>query len=71
MADVMSLELEIYGSHGMQAWRYSAMLEMIAAGRLTPGDIVGRRLQLNEAGQALANLGTSPDLGISLISNFL
>jgi alcohol dehydrogenase len=69
MADVMSQELEIYGSHGMQAWRYSAMLEMIAAGRLAPGDLVGRRLHLNEAGQALANLGASQDLGISLISN--
>jgi alcohol dehydrogenase len=70
MADVMSQELEIYGSHGMQAWRYSAMLEMITTGRLASGDIVRRRLHLSEAGQALANLDASRDLGVSLISNF-
>jgi hypothetical protein len=36
MAQVIGHELEIYGSHGMQAWRYDAMLSMITAGKLDP-----------------------------------
>lgn len=32
MAQVIAHELEIYGSHGMQAWRYDAMLEMMNQG---------------------------------------
>jgi alcohol dehydrogenase len=32
MAKVIGHELEIYGSHGMQAWRYGAMLDMMSAG---------------------------------------
>ncbi len=31
MAQVIGHELEIYGSHGMQAWRYDAMLSMLSA----------------------------------------
>ncbi len=36
MDKVIANELEILGSHGMQAYRYDAMLEMIRAGKLHP-----------------------------------
>ena len=36
MAQVIGHELEIYGSHGMQAWRYDAMLKMLETGKLQP-----------------------------------
>ncbi len=34
MAQVIGHELEIYGSHGMQAWRYDAMLAMLQTGKI-------------------------------------
>ena len=43
MDKVIAHELQILGSHGMQAFRYEAMLEMIRAGKLTPQRLVGRR----------------------------
>jgi alcohol dehydrogenase len=70
MAQIVSQELEIYGSHGMQAWRYDAMLTMIAEGKLTPERLVGRRIDLEEAVDALVGMDGARDIGISVITSF-
>jgi alcohol dehydrogenase len=70
MAQIIGHELEIYGSHGMQAWRYDEMLAMIASGRLAPEKLVGRRITLEEAVSALVSMDTSRDIGISVITSF-
>ncbi|MBX9457292.1 MAG: zinc-dependent alcohol dehydrogenase family protein [Rhizobium sp.] len=70
MAQIISHELEIYGSHGMQAWRYDAMFAMIATGKLAPQRLIGRRITLEEAVPALIGMETSRDLGISVITTF-
>ena len=41
MAKVLANELEILGSHGMQAYRYTEMLAMITAGDLSPEKLIG------------------------------
>ncbi|MFH6783860.1 MULTISPECIES: zinc-dependent alcohol dehydrogenase family protein [Methylobacterium] len=67
MAQVIAHELEIYGSHGMQSWRYDAMLGMIRAGRLKPERLLGETLSLAQAVPALVAMGgTAPD-GIAII----
>lgn len=70
MGRVIAHELEIYGSHGMQAWRYDAMLAMIAAGRVAPNRLIGRRIGLDEAVPALVGMDRSTDIGISVITRF-
>ncbi|GCA48905.1 zinc-dependent alcohol dehydrogenase family protein [Sinorhizobium meliloti] len=70
MAQVIGHELEIYGSHGMQAWRYDAMLAMITAGKLNPKQLIGREISLEEAAPALAAMDRATDLGISVITRF-
>jgi alcohol dehydrogenase len=70
MGRVIAHELEIYGSHGMQAHAYPELFEMIAAGKLPLGKLIGRRVTLDEAGPALAGLATSPGKGITLIDRF-
>ncbi len=67
MAQVIAHELEIYGSHGMQAWRYDAMLEMILAGTLRPDRLLGETLSLSGAIPALTAMGTSAPDGIAII----
>ncbi|BCM86947.1 zinc-dependent alcohol dehydrogenase family protein [Methylobacterium indicum] len=67
MARVIAHELEIYGSHGMQAWRYDAMLAMIRAGRVRPERLLGETLSLAAAIPALMAMDrTAPD-GIAII----
>ncbi|WVT74188.1 zinc-dependent alcohol dehydrogenase family protein [Sinorhizobium chiapasense] len=70
MAQVIGHELEIYGSHGMQAWRYDAMLAMIADGKLKPQQLIGREISLAEAIPALTAMDRAIDLGISVITRF-
>jgi alcohol dehydrogenase len=70
MAQVIGHELEIYGSHGMQAWRYEAMMAMLETGKLNPQKLIGRHISLEEAVPALMTMDTAQDLGISVITQF-
>jgi alcohol dehydrogenase len=70
MGKVIAYELEIFGSHGMQAHAYPEILDMIAAGKLPLEKLIGRRIALDDAGVALASLDSSPDKGIIVIDRF-
>jgi len=50
---VLSRELEVIGSHGMAAVDYPGLLGMISSGRLAPGELVGRTVGLEQAGEEL------------------
>jgi alcohol dehydrogenase len=54
MDQVVAQELEIYGSHGMAAADYPAMLALVADGTLRPDLLVGNVIGLDAAGEALA-----------------
>jgi alcohol dehydrogenase len=54
MARVIAQELEIYGSHGMAARDYPAMLQFVASGAVRPDRLVGAVIGLEDAGAALA-----------------
>ena len=57
MGRVIAKELRVVGSHGMAAARYPEMLAMVADGRLPVGKLVGRRIGLDEVGEALVGMG--------------
>ena len=68
MDRVISYELEIKGSHGMQAWRYPEMMEMISRGVLAPQKLIQRRIKLDEAPVALAAMDKFEGTGITVIT---
>lgn len=70
MDQVLSKELEIIGSHGMQAHRYPAMLEMIRTRQLQPEKLVGRTINLDESIRVLARLDRDPSPGVTIINAF-
>src|SRR5262245_13807079 len=70
MDQVLSKELEIIGSHGMQAHRYPAMLEMIRTGRLQPEKLLGRTISLEESATALPRMDRDASLGVTVIDSF-
>jgi alcohol dehydrogenase len=70
MAKVIANELEIYGSHGIQAYRYSTVFEMIAAGKLNPAKLIGRRVTLEEGMQELITMDQFKGIGIAVIDKF-
>lgn len=65
---VVGRELEIFGSHGMSAREYPAMLELVADGTLRPDLLLGRVIGLEDAGSALAAMDEPPtSAGITVI----
>ncbi|WP_062223738.1 zinc-dependent alcohol dehydrogenase family protein [Aureimonas sp. D3] len=67
MAQVIAHELEIYGSHGMQSWRYEAMMGMITSGKLAPQRLIGETLSLEDAVPALMAMDRQAPDGIAII----
>jgi len=69
MDQVIAKELEILGSHGMQAHRYPAMLEMIRTRQLQPAKLVGRTLTLEESVSSLTGMDRDASLGVTIINS--
>ena len=67
MGVVIAGELEILGSHGMQAHRYPEMLEMILDGRLNPECLITRTISLAEIPEALPRMGRAHEPGVTVV----
>jgi alcohol dehydrogenase len=70
MDKVIAKELEIFGSHGMQAYKYPALLAMIQAGKLSPRKLVGKRISLDESLDDLVNMDNFAAIGVTVIDKF-
>ena len=70
MARVIADELEILGSHGMQAHRYDALFAMIEQGKLQPERLVGQQVSLERAAKMLTEMNQFKSLGITVIDQF-
>ncbi len=68
MSRVIAHELELVGSHGIQASRYGALLEMIQGAKLDPGKLITRRIRLDEVPAALMGMASFEGVGITVIS---
>jgi alcohol dehydrogenase len=70
MDQIVANELEILGSHGMQAYRYPAMMEMIHSGKLSPEKLVGKTITLEDSLKELVNMNNFEGIGVAVINNF-
>ena len=70
MDKVLSKELEILGSHGMQAYRYTEMLQMIQAGKLSPEKLIGDTISLEESIAVLTTMNEFNSTGVTVITEF-
>jgi alcohol dehydrogenase len=70
MDRVIANELEILGSHGMQAHRYTELLAMIRAGELRPDLLVGRTISLENVLVELPGMNNFTDSGVTVIDRF-
>ncbi len=67
---IIGRELEIIGSHGMQAHRYTEMLEMIRVGKLKPDRLIGERISLDESPAVLVDMNSFRASAVTVIDNF-
>ena len=68
MSKIIGKELEIYGSHGMQAHRYDAMLAMIQSGKLAPEKLIGNTISLEQSIAALTSMDRYASVGVTVIT---
>ena len=66
MSQVIARELEIRGSHGLQAREYAGMLELITQGRLLPEKLLGKTITLSQVGAELARMDSFPGVGVTV-----
>ncbi|MEQ1605222.1 MAG: zinc-dependent alcohol dehydrogenase family protein [Pyrinomonadaceae bacterium] len=67
---IIGRELEIIGSHGMQAHRYPEMLEMIRIGMLEPERLIGQTISLDESTAELSEMSSFSRTGVTVIDRF-
>ncbi|MEZ4795746.1 MAG: zinc-dependent alcohol dehydrogenase family protein [Flavobacteriaceae bacterium] len=70
MDRIIADELEIIGSHGMQAHKYPEMLKMIVDGKLHPEKLIEKTITLEEATVALPNMNKFQNKGVLVINSF-
>ena len=70
MDTVLANELEIIGSHGMQAHKYPEMLAMIQSGKLQPAKLIEKTITLEESTTALKNMDKFHNTGVVVIDSF-
>lgn len=70
MAPVIAYELEIIGSHGMQAYRYANMLAMIKSGKLAPEKLLGKTISLSDAIEELPKMNDFSGTGVTVVDTF-
>lgn len=66
-----ALEIELFGSHGMQAHRYSEMLDLVATGRLAPERLITEdTLDLAAGADLIMRMDTFPTTGFAVVTDF-
>jgi alcohol dehydrogenase len=67
---VIAKELEIIGSHGMQAHAYPEMMQLILENKIAPEQLIGRRISLEAAVEALMRMDSFEEKGMAMITQF-
>jgi D-arabinose 1-dehydrogenase-like Zn-dependent alcohol dehydrogenase len=68
MDRLIAYELEVYGSHGMAAHEYPAMLELVLAGTLRPHLLIGSVITLDDVPDALVGMDRPAADGIMVVA---
>jgi alcohol dehydrogenase len=67
MSEVIAKELQLIGSHGMQAHQYPKMMDWISSGKMHPEKLLGSIITLEESCEALADLNSFRNTGVTVI----
>ncbi len=70
MDRVIAEELTVLGTHGMQAHRYPALLDMVQNGTLQPEKLIQNTISLSEAGSALTTMDENTASGVTVVDTF-
>lgn len=64
-------QLAVYGTRGMPAWKYPALLSLIETGRVDVSPIVARTVALSDVSAELAAMNGPTAPGVAVVTDFL
>ncbi|MGO9056554.1 MAG: zinc-binding dehydrogenase [Candidatus Binataceae bacterium] len=67
---MVTMELQLIASLGMPASRYSTMLQMVAAKKLRPADMITETVPLGEASRVLEEMTNFQNVGMSVVNEY-
>ncbi len=67
---IVSFELELVGSVGNPRSEFGRLLGLVESGTLTPGELITRRVNLDQAGAVLEDMSEFGTRGFNLITRF-
>ena len=70
MDRIIAHELEVLGSHGMQAHKFEEIFRLIGSGRLQPAKLVSRTISLEESLIELPAMNSFEHEGVTVIDRF-
>jgi alcohol dehydrogenase len=70
MEYVVAWELEIVGSHGIQAAKYASMFDLITSGRVNPQKMIKTTVRLEDAPGIIESMGSYGAVGVTVIDQF-
>ena len=70
MAKVIANELEIIGSHGIQAYKYAEIIKLISENNVEVSKMISETISLEQVPEALPMMPQSLQPGISVINKF-
>jgi len=70
MDQIIANELQIFGSHGIQAHHYPQLLSMIESGKLSPERLIGKTISLEESLTELTDMNSFQQIGVTVINEF-
>jgi alcohol dehydrogenase len=70
MQRIIANELEIIGSHGIQAYRYEDMLSFIKKKKIQISYLIQNKVNLETAIPLMTQMDKNQSLGVSVITSF-
>jgi alcohol dehydrogenase len=67
MARVIARELRVFGVHGMAVRHYDALLRAVSARTVRPGELVGKRIGLDEVSAELESMARFAQEGVTVV----
>ena len=68
--EIVTRELDLCGSHGLQPSRYGGLLDLVTAGKLDPGALVGETVDIHDIPDTLAAMTDYDTVGIPVCTDF-
>ena len=67
MARVIAHELRVFGVHGMAVRHHDALMRAVAGGVVRPGELVAKRIGLEDVGEELASMARFAQEGVTVV----